>query len=352
MTLLTTTIGSFPKPPYVTIRDWFQSGYKVDYDARYFLNREVETGLVLATREVLLAQINAGIDVPTDGEQRRENYIYYHCRHLTGIDFEKLTPKVMRSGAWEEAVPTITQAISPKSRFLRYDWKVAQSYADLAPSGGKPVKITVPGPMTIADTLANKYYGDDLRLIEDLAAALNVEIRDLADAGCTWIQVDEPVFARYPEKALAYGIENLERCFHGVPSHVNRVVHLCCGYPLRLDQPDDEYAKADPSAYFTLADALDDTSIDEISIEDAHRHNDLTLLERFGKSKVVLGVVAIARTRVESVEEIRQRLSDALSHIDAGRLVAAPDCGLGMLDRATAESKLLNLVTAAGTLDC
>jgi 5-methyltetrahydropteroyltriglutamate--homocysteine methyltransferase len=202
--------------------------------------------------------------------------------------------------------------------------------------------------MTIADTNVDLYYDDDRKLGADLAAAVNAEVRSLAEAGCTWIQVDEPVFARKPEAALDYGIENLNRCFHGVPEGVTRVMHMCCGYPDRLDR--DDYPKADLDAYIRLAEAVDGAEIDAVSIEDAHRHNDLSLLERFARTTVILGVVAIAKSRVEPVEEIRARLSAALEHIDAGRLIAAPDCGLGLLGRDRALEKLRNLSAAARSL--
>ena len=194
-------------------------------------------------------------------------------------------------------------------------------------------------------SLDDAHYGDQRRLAMDLAAVLNVEIGRLAAAGCRWIQVDEPVFARKPVPALDYGVEALARCFHDVPAGVTRTVHICCGYPAGVD--DDTYPKADRGAYFTLADALEAAPVDAISLEDAHRHNDLTLLERFAASTVLLGVVGIARTRVEPVDEIRARLMAALDHIDADRLIAAPDCGLIMLDRATARAKLEHLAAAA-----
>jgi 5-methyltetrahydropteroyltriglutamate--homocysteine methyltransferase len=283
--------------------------------------------------------VAAGIDVPTDGEVRRENYIHYHCRHLDGIDFSNLTAKPLRAGAYVADLPTVTGPVRARDHFLARDFAAAQAVTD------RPVKITVPGPMTIADTLADTHYRDQRRLGADLAAAVNQEIRALAAAGCRWIQVDEPVFARQPGAALAYGIEHLEHCFHGLPDGVHRVVHMCCGYPDRLDRED--YPKADPQAYFELAEAVDAAAIDAVSIEDAHRPNDLSLLERFAHTTVILGVVAIAKSRVEPVAEIRQRLRAGLDHIDADRLMAAPDCGLGMLGRALALDKLRNLCTAA-----
>ena len=170
----------------------------------------------------------------------------------------------------------------------------------------------------------------------------------ILEAGCTWIQVDEPVLARKPDQALDYGIEQLDRCFHGLPAGVNRVIHMCCGYPDVLDRND--YPKADPGCYFRLAEAVDAAAIDVVSLEDAHRPNDLALLERFAKTKVILGVVAIAKSRVESVEEIRSRLEAALEHTAPERLIAAPDCGLGLLGRDLAMEKLTNLCQAAQSL--
>ena len=340
----TTTIGTFPKPDYVPDRDWARSEFTTNPDAPHIGRRELETRFSLATKASVTAQTNAGIDIPTDGEMRREHYIFYHLRHLIGIDFDNFQSRSIRSGAWEREVPTIVEAVRPKGRFLPYDYQIAQSYST------QPVKITVPGPMTIADTVVDEHYADQRSLNRALADVLNVEIRALADAGCQHIQVDEPVFARKTTAALAFGIDDLERCFAGVPQHVQRVVHLCCGYPRHVDQPDEDVYKADPSAYFDLAGALDQAEVDAISIEDAHRHSDLRLLELFEHKTVILGLVAIARTRVESVEEIRARLSEAVSHIDPERIIAGPDCGLGMLDIETTTAKLENMTAAARSL--
>jgi len=170
----------------------------------------------------------------------------------------------------------------------------------------------------------------------------------LAEAGCRNIQIDEPVFARKAAEALDYGFDNLERCFHNCPDHVVRTVHMCCGYPDRLDHPD--YPKAPLEAYRQLARAIDDSCIQAISIEDAHRPNDLTLLDLIERTTVIFGAVAIAKSRVESVEEVRARLLEALEHIDADRLIAAPDCGLGLLGRDLARAKLNNLCAAARSI--
>ncbi|MGI9414244.1 MAG: hypothetical protein ACR2PM_11280, partial [Hyphomicrobiales bacterium] len=269
-----------------------------------------------------------------------ENYIHYHCRHLTGFDFTNLTHRVLRDGAYETELPTIAGKIEPMGEhFLTRDFEIAQGFTD------RPVKLTVPGAVTIMDTTANAHYADDRALAFDIADALNYEIRALAEAGCRYIQVDEPLFARRVDAALDYGVECLERAFDGVPDGVTRVMHMCCGYPNHVD--DQAYHKADPESYVRLADALDRSSVQQISIEDAHRHNDLSLLERFSRSTVLFGSVAIAKSRIEPVGEIAARLSGALEHIDRDRLVVAPDCGLGLLSRDLAVAKLTNMCAAA-----
>jgi 5-methyltetrahydropteroyltriglutamate--homocysteine methyltransferase len=344
--VLTTTIGAYPKPDSVAIETWFGARTRrpsEGYDAALEVMGEEAEGLLdQAVREVVREQVEAGVDIPTDGEVRRDNYVHYHCRHLSGIDFERLTETAARGGAWRTALPTIVGAIAPKEHFLPRDWHVAQG------ATARPVKISIPGPLTMADTLADEHYGNRAALGAALAEALNFEVLALAEAGCRHIQIDEPVFARFPGEAIAYGVDHLERCFHGVPAAVSRSVHICCGYPEHLDQAD--YLKAPPENYFRLAEALDRAALDAVSIEDAHRPNDLALLERFATTTVILGVVAIAASRVETVEEIAERLRAALSHIDGPRLMAAPDCGLAMLPRDLARQKLANLCTAAHAL--
>jgi len=350
MNLFTTTIGAYPKPDYVSLPDWFGGPAGPDTqgpteewaEALAGMGDDAESILSRGTREVIEDQIACGIDIPSDGEVRRENYIHYHCRHLNGIDFEHLTLKSLRQGAYSARLPTITGPVSARDHFLTHDWKVAQSFTD------RPVKITMPGPMTIADTTADAHYDDPAKLGADLAEALNYEVLALADAGCKHIQIDEPVFARKVPEALDYGLDNLERVFHGCPMDVVRTMHMCCGYPDALDKPD--YPKAPKESYFDLAEAVDRSSVMAVSLEDTHRRNDLSLLDRFTSTTVILGVVAIAKSHVESPDEIRAHLADALTHIDPERLMAAPDCGLGLLGRERALAKLRSLCEAAHSM--
>ena len=359
MPLLTTTIGSFPKPTGTPVGDWFlankSEGERKDskgllsnwtpgeYEkALLTAGENAEENFMEATKEVILDQVDAGIDVPTDGEVRRESYVFYQCRRLKGISFQDVTHKIVRDGAFEADLPTIIGPISFLEPQLNQDWKVAQKYTK------KPVKITLPGPLTIADSIANVYYDNEKKLGFDLSLALNKEVKALAEAGCKYIQVDEPVFARKPAAALEFGFENLERAFHGIPQEVTRVVHMRCGYPNSLDS--EYYKKADKGAYAKIIETVEDSTIDELSIEDAHRHNDLKILEKLSNTKIILGVVDIARSRLEAVEEIRERIFSALEHIDGDRLILGPDCGLGFFTRQQAIEKMRVMAAAARSI--
>ena len=157
--------------------------------------------------------------------------------------------------------------------------------------------------------------------------------------------VDEPVFARKPEAALSYGLDALERVFHGVPEEVVRTVHMCCGYPDRLDNP--HYPKADHAIYHTLVQALDG-KIDALSIEDRHCMNSLELFEKFQKTTAIVGFVDVAVSRIETVDEIVRRMKEVLQVLPPERVIGAPDCGLGFLGPELTMKKLTALCAAAG----
>ncbi len=346
MPIPTTCLGAFPKPDYVPVRDWFQTGHdndsfgdRVTRDWARHQSDDTTALLDRATAQVIADQIACGIDLPTDGEVRRDNYVHYQCRHFEGFDFEGLTERVWRDGAMRTELPTIRGDIrAGDTAILVRDWQVAEAAA------GRPVKITIPGPMTISDTTVDAHYHDPARLAGDLADALNSQVHALVRAGCRHIQIDEPIFARKPDEALDYGIATLARCFEGTPDTLHRAAHMCCGYPNHLD--DHDYPKADPTAYLRIAEAVDGT-VDAISIEDAHRHNPPDLFERFTRSSLIVGFVRIASSEVETVEAIIARMRQVRDLIPADRLIAAPDCGLGFLGRDLAMVKLRNLCEAA-----
>ena len=346
--MLTTVIGAYPKPDYLKITDWFNAkgGTDTATPTKFYedeikkMGADAESIFDKAAKEVIKDQLDCGIDIITDGEIKRENYIHYHCRHLNGVDFNTLTEKVARTGNYKCWLPTITNKISATDPFLVNEWKSNQSLSN------KPVKVTIPGPMTITDTIANTHYTSDEEMGYDLAIAINTEIKRLVDAGCKYIQVDEPLFARKPENALLFGIKNLEKCFAEInQSDIEKITHICCGYPDKIDAVN--YPKAPLDSYKKIAKALDSSKIDSVSIEDAHRYNDLSLLKNYKNTKIIFGVIKIASSKIETVEEIESRIKETLKFISKEQLIAAPDCGLGHLNRELAIKKLKIMSLAA-----
>ena len=346
--MLTTVIGAFPKPSFLKITDWFNASGGTDTaNPTKFYEEEIkkmgdkaEEIFAKAAKQVIQDQDECGIDIITDGEVRRENYIHYHCRHLEGVDFDTLTEKVARTGNYKCWLPTITNKVKAKDEFLVKEWENNQALTST------PVKVTIPGPMTITDTISNTFYKSDEEMGYDLAIAINTEIKRLVDAGCKYIQVDEPLFARKPENALNFGIKNLERCFKDiVDDSVEKITHICCGYPDKLDAID--YPKAPLNSYSKISKELDNSILDTVSIEDAHRYNNLQFLKDFKNTKIIFGLIKIASSEIETEEEIITRIKDALEFIDKEQLIVAPDCGLGHLPRDLAKTKLKIMANAA-----
>ena len=343
----TTVIGSFPKPSFLKCPDWFCDTRNCSVtEYKQYLNtvsnKELEDTFIKATKHVL--NKCSCIDIVTDGEIRRENYVHYFCRNLHGISFSHLTEKEMRNGAYKDFVPTIYDKIMSFKNVLSKEWLKTQSYTN------KPVKITLPGPMTIFDTLYNNYYETTYDALNDLSKCLNTEIRNLAKIGCKYIQIDEPILARKPELLDKYGTQFLHKCFFNTGKNITKIIHICCGYPDKVG--DTDYIKADCENYNKIILTLDQCDcIDQISIEDAHRYNNEELFKNIKNKTIILGVVKIADINIESVEEIKTRINTVLQYIPPSRLVIAPDCGLGMLPEDICEKKLNNMACAVKDLN-
>lgn len=290
---------------------------------------DAQASLEAAIRAIVQEQDELGIDIPVEGAASRPQPVHDHLRRMPGIE-------------WLEDAPHVRGAVRPGPRFLRHAWKAAQAATH------KPVKVTLPGPLTLTAAVADDHYGDARRLAAALGDALNHEIRDLAEAGCPWIQLDEPAFARQPEVVLAYAIDDIARCFHKVPRETWRAVHLPSSFPEEMDQ--EEIPAAEPEAYASVIYALAEAPLHAVGLQHAHSPIDRRLLEAFDEAFVMLGVVDVARSEVELLQTIRDRLKAALEHIDPPRLLAAPDGGLALLPPAVVRQKLENLVAAARSL--
>ena len=300
MPLKTTVVGAFPKPDFLNIPDWFSekgnfsseelsglTGIGGGFDPRSANKaREdvtMEENIKKAVQNVIEEQVALGINVVTDGEMERGAYYIHIMNNIKGIDMVNLEKKVMRSGAYSTLVPAVREQLSLAGGPVC--WKEWRRAADLT-GGNVTLKFTLPGPMTMFDGIVNLHYQDTDQLHADLVKCVNQEILTLAQKGCKYIQIDEPVMMRYPDAALKYGLDNLAACFQGLPEDVTKVIHLCCGYPDKLDT--DQYPKAPKTNYNLLAPKIDSLMFDEVSIVDAEAQNDLSLLSLFKTTKVCL----------------------------------------------------------------
>lgn len=338
----TTVIGSYPKYPPLIDKNfdirWLVSPGE-NLDKGWKSKKNLEELQQEAIRWAVQEQEEAGIDILTDGEQRRGNFVLYHCQHLAGFDFVNKLEKKLRGGTRSELVPTIKGLVKNKDQFLVNEFEFLKTLT------GKEIKVTIPGPLTIIDSSKDLFYNDERMLALDIAKAIRKEVKTLVEAGCKIIQFDEPAFIREPQKFFDYGIDALEECFRDVKD-ITTIVHICRGYPNK-----EKDVKAEKANYERVVEALSKTNIDQIAIEDAHEHLDSDIFKKFGSKKIILGVVDIGNKRVETVEEIENRIKEVLTVVPPERLLIAPDCGLLLLNPEIAKAKLTNLVIAARNIN-
>ena len=328
MTLETTVVGSYPQPGWLIHRD--RLGSKVPRVRAPELWKVASGNLEEAQDDATLIAIRdmerAGIDIITDGEMRRESYSNRFATALEGVDIENPGTTINRSGA-RSVVPRIVSQIRRTGPIEVRDVQF------LRRNTAKKIKITLPGPFTMAQQAQDDYYGDEEALALAFAAAVNDEIRELKAAGADVIQLDEPWMQARPERAGRYAVKAINRALEGIEG--TTVVHLCFGYAAAV--------KEKPSGYSFLP-QLADTTAGQISIEAAQPRLDLSILRELGRKIVMLGVIDLGTPEVETPQTVAARIRAGLQHVPAERLVLAPDCGMKYLSRDAAFSKLVSLV--------
>jgi 5-methyltetrahydropteroyltriglutamate--homocysteine methyltransferase len=326
----TTVVGSYPQPDWLI--DRAKLGSKVprvrEPDlwriALEFLEEAQDDATVLAIRDME----RAGIDIITDGEMRRESYSNRFATALEGIDIERPGSTINRSGK-PIPVPRVAGPIRRRGPTEVRDVEF------LRRNTSKAIKITLPGPFTMAQQAQDDYYKDEEALALAFAAAVNEEIRDLKKAGADVVQIDEPWLQARPDRAARYGVKAINRALEGISG--TTVVHLCFGYAAAV--------KDKPTGYSFLP-QLEATSASQISIEAAQPRLDLAVLKDLSKT-VMVGVIDLGSNAVESAQDVASRIRAALKHVPAERLVAAPDCGMKYLTREAAFGKLKALAEGA-----
>jgi 5-methyltetrahydropteroyltriglutamate--homocysteine methyltransferase len=331
MILETTVVGSYPQPSWLIHRD--RLGSKVPRIRAPEIWKVAQMDLEEAQDDATLIAIRdmerAGIDIVTDGEMRRESYSNRFATALEGVDSVNPGTTINRSGA-RSVVPRIVSAIK-RNRPIE-----VRDVEFLRRNTAKRIKITLPGPFTMTQQAQDDYYRDEEALALAYAAAVNEEARELKAAGADVIQLDEPWLQARAERAARYGVKAINRALQGIEG--TTVVHLCFGYAAAV--------KDKPSGYSFLP-QLADTTASQISIEAAQPRLDLGVLRELGEKTVMLGVIDLGTSAVESPEEVARRIRAGLKHVSADRLVLAPDCGMKYLTREVAFSKLTSLVQGA-----
>ena len=274
-------------------------------------------------------QLRAGVDIVTDGEVRRESYSNHFANALDGIAHDRPGEAMDRTGS---PVP-VPRVVGPIVR--RHPVEV-DAVRFLRSRTDKPIKVTVPGPFTLAQQAQDDYYGDRGALALAYAEAVNAEVLDLFAAGADFVQIDEPYLEARPDDARLYALAAIDRAVHRAPGPT--VLHICFGYGVHV---------ADKSNRYRFLEELAACAITDLSIEAAQPHLDLTVLRDLGDKVVHLGVVDLRDRSVETPFAVAARLREALIHLPPERLAVAPDCGLKYLPRGTAVAKLSALV--AGT---
>lgn len=282
-----------------------------------------------ATRLAVRDQELAGLDVITDGEVRRESYSNHVATALDGIDIDNPGSALDRSGH-PNPVPRIVGSIRRNSPITVPDLRLLKDLTD------QPVKMTVPGPFTMTQQAQNDYYPDARTAAMAYAAALNEEIRDLFDAGADIVQVDEPYMQARPEAAREYGIESLEQALDGVDGET--FVHICFGYAAIIHER--------PTGYSFLPE-LAQCSCTGVSIETAQSSLDCSVLTALPDKLIAVGVLDLGSDEIETPELVASRIRRALEHVEAERVVVAPDCGMKYLPRKVALGKMQAMVAGA-----
>lgn len=344
--VLTAIVGSYPKPRYTynqngrSLLDSF--GYSFDRRRNEVGQAKFDQLLDKAALGAISDQNQAGIDIITDGEERRGHYVLHIVNKLAGVDPYNRKPISMRGGTTQQDAPRVIGKIKYKGAMVLDEFLFTQKHAKGVP------KVGLPGPSTVADCVADEYYdGDRRQLAFDYADAIHHEVEALIAAGCQMIQFDDPVLLRYPAAAQAWGLQALERCFAGLADRATFIVHICRGYPNKPLERQGVSYKANEDYYRDILTWLSESKLDVVSIEGASCNLDVSILSAIGKKTVMLGVIDVGANEVESVASLVARANEALRHIPKGQLVLAPDCGMLELTRASAKAKLANLALAA-----
>ena len=330
--LHTTIAGSLPKPSWLAEPETLWAPWRVPRESLAQAQRDA---VLIALKE----QEAAGIDVVTDGEQSRQHFVHGFLERLEGIDFGKRVTIGIRADRYKAEVPTVTGPIARRAPVHVDEVRWARAHTT------RRLKFTIPGPMTIVDTLADEHYHDRARLALAFARVINEEARELVAAGLDVLQLDEPAFNVYMDDVAAWGIEALHRATEGLAC--TTAVHICYGYGIKANVDWKKTLGAEWRQYERTFPLLAKSRIDQISLECANSRVPLELLDLLRGKDVMAGVIDVATHEVETAEQVAARIREVMRHVEPARLLPCTNCGMVPLPRAVARAKLQAL--GAGT---
>ncbi|MBX3607473.1 MAG: methionine synthase [Piscinibacter sp.] len=324
--------GSLPKPGWLAETDKLWPQWRASGAA-------LETAKRDATLLSIKEQEDAGLDIVGDGEQARQHFVHGFVERVEGIDFEHKVPMGIRDNRYEAMVPQVVAPLRLAGRVHAMEARLARAHTK------KPLKFTLPGPMTIVDTVADRHYGDKVKLAFAFAELLNQEARALQADGVDIVQFDEPAFNVYMKDAADWGVAALERAAQGLTCKT--AVHICYGYGIEANIAWKRTLGEQWRQYEQVFPALAKSRIDQVSLECYHSHVPAELMALLAGKDVMVGVIDVASEQVETPEEVADTIGRALQFVAREHLFPCTNCGLAPMPRAVAQAKLEALARGA-----
>ena len=328
----TAIAGSLPKPAWLAETHKLWPQWKAQGD-------ELLQAKADATLLWVKLQEDAGLEVIGDGEQARQHFVHGFLEQVEGIDFEHKVKMGIRNNRYDAMVPQVVAPLRLKGRVHAFEAQLTRAHTT------KKVKFTLPGPMTIVDTVADRFYGDKVKMAMAFAELLNQEALALQADGVDIVQFDEPAFNVYMEEAADWGVKALERAAQGLTC--TTAVHICYGYGIQANIDWKNTLGHEWRQYEKVFPALAKSSIDQVSLECFHSHVPPDLMKLLEGKDVMVGVIDVASEEIETPEQVADTIGLALQFVPKQHLIACTNCGLAPMDRAVAEAKLKALAEGA-----
>ena len=328
----TTVAGSLPKPIWLAEPNRLWAPWRLT-------GGELEGAKRDATLLALKLQEDCGIDVVTDGEQSRQHFVHGFVEFVDGIDFAHKVEIGIRADRYKAEVPQVTGELRLKGRVHAAEAQLARAHTK------RKLKITLPGPMTLVDTVADAHYGDRVKMAMAFAGLLNAEARALAADGVDVIQFDEPAFNVYMPAVKDWGIEALHRAIEGVGC--TTAVHICYGYGIKANIDWKATLGSEWRQYEEILPALAQSRIDQVSVECRNSRVPMSLLRLLDGKDVQVGVIDVATHEVETPEQVAAVIGEAMKYVPSGRIIASTNCGMAPMRWDVAYRKLAALAQGA-----